>query len=87
MCTLANSEDTDEMPHNTVFHQGHLLFAKKRKKYNFISKIKTCEPLGANYIFYLNFIKSLENCLITNCVWFKISSFISSFLILFVTSS
>ena len=45
MCTLANSEDTDEMPHSTAFHQGHLLFAKKKKKYNFISKIKTFEPL------------------------------------------
>ena len=26
--TLANSEDTGEMQHNTAFHQGSTLFAK-----------------------------------------------------------
>ena len=38
MCTLANSEDPDEMPHNVAFHQGlHYLLRQEqssRKKDN-----------------------------------------------------
>ena len=31
MCTLANSDDPDEMPHNVAFHQGlHYLLRRKR---------------------------------------------------------
>ena len=31
MCTLANGEDPDEMPHIVTFHQGSLLFPKAKK--------------------------------------------------------
>ena len=43
MCTLANSEDPDEMPHYAAFHQGlHCLQRYKhlqRKKYTIFLEI------------------------------------------------
>ena len=48
MLTLENSEDPDEMPHNTAFHQGlhNLLWQKlsSEKKYIFYLEIITCDP-------------------------------------------
>ena len=36
MCTLAKSEDTDEMMHNAAFHQGlHYLQFREKKIWNF----------------------------------------------------
>ena len=47
MSTLANSEDSDEMPHKVAFHQGlHCLLKQNylyRKKYNIIMKIVACD--------------------------------------------
>ena len=48
MCTLANSEDPDEMPHCAAFHQGlHYLLTQsgssKREKQYFL-EIITCDP-------------------------------------------
>ena len=35
MCSLANSEDSDEMPHNAAFHQGlHYLLKQKQSSIN-----------------------------------------------------
>ena len=47
--TLANSEDSDEMPHNTAFHQGQsALFAKTKqsseKEIQYILEIIACNP-------------------------------------------
>ena len=42
MGTLANSEDTDEMPHKVGFHQGmHCLLIQRTlsEKYNIICKL------------------------------------------------
>ena len=51
ICTLANSEDPDEMPHNAAFHQGlHCLLRKKRyseKQMQFYLEIIACGP--SNY--------------------------------------
>ena len=47
MCTLANSEDPDETPHDVAFHQGlHCLLRQNdlhRKKYIYFVNI-TCDP-------------------------------------------
>ena len=48
MCTLANSEDPDEMLHNAAFHQGlHCLLRQKQiseKEIHFYFEIITCDP-------------------------------------------
>ena len=48
MCTLANHEDPDEMPHIEAFHQGLLYLLRQndlqRTKYNFYLVIITCDP-------------------------------------------
>ena len=47
MCTLANSEDPDEMPRKAAFLQGlHCLQRKKRssEKIQFYLEIITCYP-------------------------------------------
>ena len=48
MCTLANSEDADEMPHYAAFHQClHCLQDKnglQGKKYNLIWKVYPVTP-------------------------------------------
>ena len=48
MCTFANSEDPDDIPHNVVFHQSlHCLLRQidlRRKKYKICLEIITCDP-------------------------------------------
>ena len=49
MGTLANSEDSDEMPQNVAFHQGlHFLLIQKielqRLNYNINRKLKPVTP-------------------------------------------
>ena len=48
MCTLANSKDTDEMPHHEALVQGlHYLLRQKRsteKEIQFYLEIITCNP-------------------------------------------
>ena len=42
-CTLANSEDPDEMPHDAAFYQGlHCLL--KQKRFSLILRTKACDP-------------------------------------------
>ena len=49
MCSLAKSEDLDEMPHYAAFHQGlHCLLRQKlssEKKIHIYLEIITCDPL------------------------------------------
>ena len=46
--TTADSEDTDEMPHNKAFHQGLLCLLKQKrsseKRLQFYLEIVTCDP-------------------------------------------
>ena len=48
MSTLANSEDPDEMLHETAFHQRSTLFAKTKRSLRernlFYLEIITCDP-------------------------------------------
>ena len=49
MCSLANSDHTDEMLHNATFHQGlNCLIRQTRsseKEIQFYLEIITCDPL------------------------------------------
>ena len=48
MCTLANSDDPDERPHNAAFHQGpYCLLRLKREGIQFYEEIIICDP--SNY--------------------------------------
>ena len=47
MRTLASSEDPDEMPYNSAFHQGLYGLLRKNpssEKYTFYMEIITCDP-------------------------------------------
>ena len=45
MSTLANGEDSDEIPHNAAFHQGlHYLLRQKRSRNTFYLEIVTLDP-------------------------------------------
>ena len=61
--TTADSEYPDEMPHNTVFHQGlHFLLRQKRsseKKLQFYLEIANCDH--SNYAMdHSKFIESIQ---------------------------
>ena len=51
MCTLANSEDPDEMPHNAPFHQSTLFSMTKMifRERNTVFVLKV-EPVTPQYI-------------------------------------
>ena len=74
--TTGDSEDPDEVPHNTAFHQGlHYLLRQKlssEKKLHYHLEIVTCGP--SHYAFFplLNNIKDIICGNVRKCVMLSI---------------
>ena len=66
---MANSEDTDKMPHNAVFHQSlHcLLIQDGTSDIQYLLEIMTCDhslyTMDGPELFYLYFLEYSKTCI------------------------